>query len=163
MTMSKLLAVLIILVILASLLSGCIGRGTPSETDAITVEELYSTPQKYHGQTIIVEGFIFLGFETMVLSEKLKESGYAEGHLVPNERVIWFEGGIPTDIYNELYEQNMMGDTAGVGPSERYGKIRVRGKFEYGGQYGHLGGYKYKIAPSEKQPEIQIMSWSSSQ
>ncbi len=73
--MSKLLAILIIVVILASLLSGCIGRGTSSETNAITVEELYSTPQKYHGQTIIIEGFIFLGFETMVLSEKLKESG----------------------------------------------------------------------------------------
>ncbi len=28
-----------------------------------------------------------------------------------------------------------------MGPLERYGKVGVKGKFEYGGKYGHIGAY----------------------
>ena len=84
----------------------------------------------------------------MVLSEELKKSGYAEGHLIPGERMLWIEGGIHKDIHDELYEQHMMR------PSERYGKVLAEGIFQYGGQYGHLGAYKYQISPSQ----IQLLS-----
>ena len=92
----------------------------------------------------------------IVLCEELKRAGSAVGHLIPGERMLWLEGGIPMNIYDNLQEQNMRGDTAGLGPSEQYGKIRVRGKFEYGGQYGHLGMYEYRITPSE----MQLLPWS---
>jgi len=106
-----------------------------------------------NGKEVTIEGFFFLGFEIMVLSEELINSGYAEGHLIPGERMLWIEGGIPTSIHDELYEQQMMG------PSERYGKVLVRGVFQHGGEYGHLGAYQYQISPSE----IQLLSWSPPQ
>jgi hypothetical protein len=116
----------------------------------VTFGQLFSDPGQYNGKEITIEGFIFLGFETMVLSEELKHSGYAEGHLTPGERMLWIEGGIPTDIHDGLHEQHVMG------PSERYGKVLVTGTFQYGGQYGHLGAHRYQITPSE----IQLLSWS---
>ena len=89
----------------------------------------------------------------MVLSEELKQSGYAKEHLIPGEKMLWIEGGIPTDIHDKLYEQHIMG------PFERYGKVLAKGMFQYGGQYGHLGAYRYQISPSE----IQLLSWSPPQ
>ena len=77
-----------------------------------------------------------------MLSERLEYSGLTEGHLVPKGKMIWVSGGIPKETYDKLDQQQMMG------PSERYGKLSVTGKFEYGGQYGHLGGYNYQIEPT---------------
>lgn len=132
--------------------SGCAG-GDSGKGNRVTFEKLFSNPGHYNGKTVTIEGFVFLGFEVMVLSEELKYSGYAEGHLIPGERVLWIEGGIPTDIYENLHEQSMMG------PSERYGKVLAMGTFKYGGQYGHLGAYKYQITPSE----IQLLTRSPPQ
>ena len=129
--------------------SGCADEDS-SKGYSITFERLFSNPGQYNERTITIEGFVFLGFETMVLSEELRQSGYAEGHLIPGDRVIWIEGGIPTDIYNNLHEQSMMG------PDERFGKVLVTGTFQYGGQYGHLGGYKYQITSLQ----IQLLAWS---
>ena len=138
--------------LIALLASGCANKGS-GEGASITFEQLFSNPSQYNGKEITIEGFVFLGFETMVLSEELRLSGYAERHLVPGERMLWIEGGIAADIRDGLYEQNMMG------PSERYGKVLVRGKFQYGGQYGHLGAYKYQITPLK----IQLLAWSPTQ
>ena len=33
-------------------------------------------------------------------------------------------------------------------PTERYGKLRVIGLYEYGGKYGHLGQFEYRLEPS---------------
>ena len=132
--------------------SGC-ASGNSGNGASVTFEQLLSNPSKYNGKDITIEGFLFLGFETMVLSEELKHSGYAEGHLIPGEIMLWIEGGIPTGIHDNLHEQHTMG------PAERYGKVLVRGTFQYGGQYGHLGAYKYQISPSQ----IQLISWSPPQ
>ena len=121
--------------LIALLVSGCASGGSAKGTSA-TFQQLLSNPNQYNGKEITIEGFVFLGFETMVLCEELRYSGYAEGHIVPGERMLWFEGGVPTEIYDRLYEQNMMG------PNEQYGELRVEGIFRYGGHYGHLGGYK---------------------
>ena len=64
--------------------------------------------------------------------------------------MLWIEGGIPQEIYDSLYQQEMMG------PTERYGQIRIKGKFEYGGEYGHLGQYEYQIVPAE----VWLLSWT---
>ena len=138
--------------LIALLVTGCIDWGS-TNVASVTFEQLLADPNHFNGKEITIEGFVFLGFEIMVLSEELNPSGYAEGHLIPDERMLWIEGGIPADIRDELYEQRMMG------PSERYGKVLVRGVFQYGGQYGHLGAYQYQISPSE----IQLLSWSPPQ
>lgn len=142
--MRRYLIFLVLWLLLSGLIGGCQGEPQAKE-QAVTFAQLFSSPERYNGQYIILEGFYFSGFEVSVLSEILEYSGYAEGHLVPKGRMIWVEGGIAKEVYDQLYEQQMMG------PSERYGKIRVRGKFEYGGEYGHLGGYKYQIIPSQTE------------
>jgi len=141
---------LVIAISLVTLLvTGCTDLGSTNGA-SVTFKQLLADPNHFNGKEITIEGFVFLGFEIIVLSEELNPSGYAEGHLIPGERMLWIEGGIPTDIHDELYEQRMMG------PSERYGKVLVKGVFQYGGQYGHLGAYQYQISPSE----IQLLSWS---
>lgn len=116
----------------------------------VTFDQLFANPDQYNGRYVTVEGFYFSGFEVIVLSEKLEYSGYAEGHLVPKGRMVWIEGGIPKEVYDKLYQQQMMG------PSERYGKGRVTGKYEYGGKYGHVGAYSSQIVPVE----VELLLWS---
>jgi hypothetical protein len=157
MSSLKLHALLVGIALSISFTSGCIGQEHIPDKQSVTFEQLFSAPEKYHEKSILIEGFIFLGFETMVLCEELEYSGYYEGHLVPGERMLWFEGGIPTEIYDQLQEQNMPGDYGGMAPLEKFGKLEVKGIFEYGGQYGHLGMYKYQITPSE----IQLLTWSA--
>jgi hypothetical protein len=124
-----------------------LNRGRPQE---VTIEQLSASPDRYRGKSIVIEGFYFQGFETIVMCEELELSGLAEGHLVPIGEAIWVEGGIPEDVFEALYLQEMMG------PEERFGKVRVRGKYEYGGEYGHLGGFNSQIIPSE----VELLQWS---
>ncbi len=133
----------------ALLVVGCTNQNIDQEF-RITFEQLFSNPSQYNGKDISIEGFVFLGFEIMVISEELKYSGYAEGHLIPSGRMLWIEGGVPIEIYNELSIQNMMG------PTERYSKVLVKGIFKYGDRYGHLGGYEFQITPGE----MQLLDWS---
>ena len=116
----------------------------------VTFEELFTHPEQYHERQIILEGYYFHGFEVIVLSEGLEYSGYAEGHLIPQGRMLWIEGGIPLETYNQLYRQDMMG------PEERYGKMKVSGKFEYGGHYGHLGQHDSQITTTE----VELLDWA---
>ena len=105
-------------------------------------EQWFSDPNQYNDQEITIDGYYFTGFEIIVLSENLYYTGYAQGHLWPTGRMLWIEGGIPLEIYDSLYQQEM------IGPTERYGQIRIKGKFEFGGEYGHLGQYNYQIVPT---------------
>jgi len=116
----------------------------------VTFQQLFSSPVKYNGKEITVEGFYFDGFEIQVIAESLDYSGYAEGHLVPDGEMIWVEAGIPVEVYDRLHRQQMMG------PEERYGKVRVTGRFEYGGEYGHMGGYISQITPFR----VELLEWS---
>ena len=128
---------------------GCSEERANEAQDA-TLEQLFTNPDKYNGKQVIVEGFYFHGFETIVLSERLEYSGYAEGHLVPKGKMLWVEGGIPKGIYDKLNLQQMMG------PAERYGKVKITGKFEYGGQFGHVGAYASQIVLLE----VELLPWS---
>ena len=139
--MNKILAICILLLFGMSIV-GCSQPRQPA-TQEVTFEQLFSNLKQYDGRYVTLEGFYFDGFEIQVITENLEDSGYAEGHLIPNGRMIWVEGGIPKEVYDKLYQQQMMG------PEERYGKVRVTGKFEYGGTYGHVGDYSSQIVPSE--------------
>jgi hypothetical protein len=135
-----------LLLVAAGTFTGC-SRGGIAE---VTFDRLFSSPGAYSGREVAIEGFYFQGFETVVLSESLEYSGFAPGHLTPGGRMIWVSGGIPKEIFDALNRQQQMG------PEERYGKVRMTGKFEYGGKYGHLGGYDRQITPSE----TIILPWS---
>ena len=139
------------LLLIIGLTIGC-NEEQATEVQDVTLEQLFTNRDKYNGKQITVEGFYFHGFEVIVLSERLEYSGYAEGHLAPKGKMLWVEGGIPKEIYDELNQQQMMG------PSERYGKVRIKGKFEYGGKYGHLGAYDSQVVPLE----VELLLWSPS-
>lgn len=121
----------------------CTAQPAVPEHSKVTFEHLSSDPEKYDSVDIEIEGYFFEGFETIVLSERLVPSGFAKGHVIPEGMMIWIEGGIPSEIHEELIRQEMMG------PIERYGKVRMSGIFEHGGEYGHLGQFKYRLTPSE--------------
>jgi hypothetical protein len=135
--------------VLLLLLSGA-AAGCPRESTAVVAfDQLFDNPSRYHNKEITMEGFYFHGFEISVLSEDLAYSGYTEGHIIPVGKMIWVAGGIQKEIYDALTQQQMMG------PVERYGKVGMTGKFECGGQYGHLGAYDKQITPTE----IKILPW----
>ncbi len=137
------LFILLLAVTLVLLLAGCGAR-------QVTFDDIFSDPEKYNGKNIVLEGFFFQGFESILLCEELKYSGYAEGHLIPAGKSLWVEGGIPKDIYDLLYRQEMMG------PLEVYGKLRIKGRFAFGGEYGHVGDYSSQITPSQ----VEILPWT---
>lgn len=119
----------------------------------VTFRQLFAEPDRFSGKTISLEGFYFNGFEASIFCEELKLSGYAEGHLVPASEGPWVNGGVPRDIYDNLYIQKMMG------PEERYGKLRITGVFEYGDRYGHMGAYSSQITVSE----AELLPWTPQQ
>ena len=43
-----------------------------------------------------------------------------------------------------------------IGPLERYGKLRIRGRYEHGGRYGHAGGFTAQIILSD----VELLQWS---
>jgi len=133
-------------------LAGC-GEEQAKKAQEVTFDQLFANPDQYNGRYVTIEGFYFQGWETIVLSENLEDSGYAEGHLIPKGSVVWIEGGLSEEIDDKLYQQQMMG------PVERYGKVRISGKFEYGAKYGHAGGYSSQIVPSE----VELLVWSPPQ
>ena len=122
-------------------------------TAALSVDKLFSAPDQYSGKDILLEGFYFDGWETTVLSERLELTGRVQGHLWPRGRMVWIENNMPTEIYDQLHQQRV------VGPLERYGKLRIRGRFEHGEGFGHGGGFVAQIVPSE----VELLPWSPHQ
>jgi hypothetical protein len=129
-----------------------LGISTECKTELIKLvsfEELLKNPANYNDRQIVLEGYYFHGFEIQVMAENLKQSGYTENHFAPDGNMVWVEGGIPINIYDQLFVQSM------TGPEERYGKVRITGKFKYGGQYGHLGSYASQIIPDK----MEVLEW----
>lgn len=120
------------------------------EVHEVTFDQLFANPYYYNGKYVTIEGFYFHGFEVVVLSERLEYSTYAKGHLTPEGRMVWIEGGIPREVYDELYQQTMMG------PEERYGKVKLTREFHCSGQYEYLGAYSSQIIPIE----VVLLRWS---
>jgi hypothetical protein len=143
----SLIAVLLSLIV--GVMVGC-SNEQKSEVQEVTFEQLFLAPDQYNGKDIIIEGYYYQGWETIVLSEKLVYSGYAPGHLIPDGEMLWIEQGVPKEIYDNAYQQQMMG------PLERYGKVIMTGKFEYGEKYGHVGGFDSQIIPLD----VELVPWS---
>ena len=120
------------------------------EVQVMTLGELFASPDQYNGNEILLEGFYFHGWESNLLSERMEASGFAEGHLWPRGAKVWVEGSIPREVYDRLHQQEM------TGPLERYGKVRIKGTFHYGEEYGHLGGFDAQIVPSQ----AELLPWS---
>jgi hypothetical protein len=146
MSRNTLYVLIISMSLTALLLSGC-------ASTEVTFEQLLANPSQYNEKNITIEGFVFLGWEVIVLCEELVPSGHINRHLVPNEKHLWIEGGITKAITENLYQQSTMG------PIEQYGKVRIKGTFQYGQRYGHCAGYEYQIIPTE----IELLPWSPPQ
>jgi len=136
------------LLLIIGLTIGCDEERVTKMQD-VTLEQLFTNPDKYNGKQVIVEGFYFQGFEVQVIAERLEISGYAEGHLVPKGKMLWVEGGIQREIYDKFNQQQQMG------PLERFGKVKITGKFEYGEKYGHVGGFDSQIIPLD----VELVPW----
>jgi hypothetical protein len=140
---------LVMLAVVLSLLifpSACQNRDSPQ----LTFGELFSRPESYNEKEITIEGYFWQGWETIVFSEELDYFMSSRRALAPGGRMMWVEGGIPKDIYDRLYTQQS------PGPVERFGKVKITGEFHYGGEYGHLGGFKAEIAPAK----VEILDWT---
>jgi len=148
--MNRYVAIICIpLLLIIGLTVGCVeNRG--KEVYEVTFDQLCANPDHYNGKYVTMEGFYFHGFEVVVLSERLEYSAYAEEHLTPGGRMAWIEGEIPREVYDQLYQQTMMG------PEERYGKVKLTGEFQYGGKCGHGGAYNSQIIPME----VVLLQWS---
>ncbi len=146
----------IFIIFIAAVVISMVGIGFASRMPAqsgtaeVKFTDLVSSPEKYHDREVITDAFIFMGFETNVLCESLELSGLAPEHLIPRGTVIWIEGGAPPKVYDVLHIQQINGTV------ERYGKVRISGKFMYGGQYGHLGSYNFQIIPAK----ITLLIWA---
>lgn len=135
--------IIIVLIIIALLAGGILAWQYWGVPKGVTFDELISNPEKYNGKTVVVEGFLFKGFEVTVLTKELEYSGFAEGHVQPTGPPYIWVSPVGFKEIDKLHKQEMMG------PTERYGKVRITGLFEYGGKYGHLGQYDYHITSSK--------------
>lgn len=136
------LVIAVLLLLLVGFMPGCSSEQKP-EVQEVTFAQLFLAPDQYSGKDIVIEGYYYQGWEIIVLSEKLVYSGYAPGHLIPDGKMLWIEKGVPKEIYDNAYQQQMMG------PLERYEKVRIKGMFEYGDKYGYLRAYNSQIIPFE--------------
>ncbi len=128
---------ILVLTLLTLIINGC-GSNT---SQSVTFTQLISQADKYNGQNVTLEAFYFSGFEISALSESVGPSNDGIWRIVPKGTLIWVEGGIPQETYNQLYAQT----TPPSGNTERLGKLKITGKFQTGGKYGHLDGFQYQI------------------
>ena len=146
--MNRILGLTVGLGVAATILIGmaCSTAETPSSTSevqATTLAELLASPEQYNGREILLKGFYFQGWESNLLSERMEDSGFSEGHLWPTGHKVWVEGSIPSVVYERLHQQDM------IGPVERYGEVLMKGIFQTGERYGHLGGFDAQIVPTD--------------
>jgi hypothetical protein len=135
---SRIVSLILILSLMNLVFTGCSG----STDKNLTFSQLISQAEKYNGETVTLEVFYFTGFEIAAICESVGPAKYDSGRLVPNGTLVWVEKGVSEDIYNQMYVQNQTPS----GYPEHIGKLKITGKFETGGQYGHMNAYQYKIA-----------------
>jgi rhodanese-related sulfurtransferase len=145
-----LIVALLVLTVGGAVLGGCTTASQEPPSNEVPLEQLFAEPEHYAGEDVTIEGFYFSGFELNVLAEELRYSGLYQGHIVPDGRMIWIEGSLDTAVLDSLYRQPE------TNPTETFGKIRIEGNFEYGGDYGHLGSYIYQITPVA----TSVLTWS---
>jgi hypothetical protein len=122
----------IILVLL--FLSACAAPGTSADGFLkVSLKDLFANPLIYNGKELCTDGIYLKAFEVSALADSYEIKDNYRSLVGPN---IWVEH--PAMETFECVEE-----------SDRFGKfcmVVVCGKFEYGGQYGHLGGYQYMLS-----------------
>jgi len=113
----------------------------PTTVPEITFGDLTNQPEMHTGQFVNIEGYWFDGFEIAVLAERLEPSGFALGNVEPGGIKIWIKGGLPEEISRQLHLQA----NNPTGYPAHYGKVRLNGKLEWGGKYGHLNSYEFQL------------------
>jgi len=139
--------VVLISVLLLSIAGLTLGCNNKEVSNEVNFEQLFANPEVYNGQDITIEGFYFQSWEAMLFCEELE---YFNGHMVTRGRHIWIDGGVPREVYDNAYTQQVSGQL------QRYAKVMIKGIFEYGGKYGHVGAYSANIIPSE----VVLIHWS---
>jgi hypothetical protein len=114
-------------------ISGC------ATTQYVPLDELLSSPERYHGKWICTEGIQVTGFEVSALGVQVRREGSAVHLAGP---LIWLEGA-------EIVSSTDCLDSAAA-PSARFCKVSVCGLFQSGGNYGHLGGYAHQLGAGDR-------------
>lgn len=112
----------------------CMNLDQLGSSENVLFSELISNSQKYNGKRVCTEGVHVSAFE----SDAIGESTYQEGEaMYLTEPTIWNEGA-NIKSKQDCFETDTI-------PSAEFCKVRICGIFEYGGAYGHVGGYQYQI------------------
>jgi hypothetical protein len=144
----KTLLFIVSLILLSLIVNGCPAQLTAPE---VPFSSLVSEPERYNGKTVTTEGIYIHGWEWSLLAESITFSGSGDyRHLEPVGQAIWFAGGMPKEVHDRLYQHSSLG--AGT---EYFGKVKVIGRFDYGGQYGHMSASKYQFTFSE----VELLDW----
>jgi hypothetical protein len=139
-------------ILVLSLLSLAIIAGCNNSPQTLTFTQLIAGADRYNGQTVTLEAFYFSGFEISALAGALGPASSGPWRIVPSGPLIWVASGISQDLQNRLSGQS----DAASGYTERFGKLKVSGKFETGGRYGQLDAYYYQIAITS----VDLLEWS---
>ena len=137
----------VILIILSLFCTGCGAKAA-----AVSFNELVSSPDKYSGKTVSVEGIYVRGWEWILLADAVAYAGTgANRELRPVGDSIWFASLMPKEVQDKLYVyKSPAGDTT------YYGKIKATGLFETEGEYGHMNLYKYRFTATK----VELLDWT---
>lgn len=105
------------------------------EVISVTIPELISNPSLYNGRLIKTSGFGVFGFEANALGDSLERRNDA---VYLKEPAIWLEGQEVVIAKQNCFSEDFL-------PPATFCEVSVEGIFEYGGNYGHLGQYRYQI------------------
>lgn len=131
------------LILLVILLGACVATPTPAPATPtpapppaadVSFSDLMTAPTTYAGKEICTNGIYLSSFEVEALGQDTVER---DGALYLTEPSIWLE--------RAKIEAEPNCTEVGTPPA-KFCQARVCGRFDYGGQYGHLGGWLYQLS-----------------
>ena len=111
---------------------------------AVPFTDLMANPENYANQDVCTEGTAVSGFEASAIAVDTIER---DGAVYLTEPAIWLENIVPgskSDCF-----------TTGLPPAE-FCRMRVCGRFETGGGFGHLGGYHFQLVGSSTETIVPM-------
>ena len=144
----KPLCCILFFIFITHFISGCTVCTVKEE---VTFKELLANPRCYNGENIAIEGYLFIFFEGVYVSEDYVSKNRT---IIAEGESIWFDFFSSNFTFSEELKDRLYKDNYG----KSYGKVRIKGVFEYGAPngYGHLNTWDSQIIPSE----VEVLSWS---